>query len=92
MTNNGWKLTTPENINADVKDMEWNDKISSIKVEESGGDNLACFYQENNYNGYKQCLGVGNYPFVADVGINDDDISSLKVPDGLTVSLYEDSN
>mmetsp|Transcript_903 Transcript_903/g.1097 ORF Transcript_903/g.1097 Transcript_903/m.1097 type:complete len:351 (+) Transcript_903:150-1202(+) len=73
----------------------WNDKISSIEVKEHNIDvfPLVHFYEHSNYGGFNQVLaGTGqstkfNMPF-----FKNDSISSLKVPEGITVVLYKDSN
>ncbi len=76
----------------------FNDKTSAILVEE-----VATFYQHANYGGKKLILGIGRYDLTkiggsagtpsygtGDFDINwKDVISSMKVPSGLMVILYE---
>ncbi len=50
------------------------------------------FYQHCSYGGDVKELGVGNYPDVSKAGIRNDDLSSLIVPNGIKVTLYEHSN
>ena len=50
------------------------------------------FYQHCNYGGWIKKLAPGNYPNVTSVGIRNDDMSSIKVPPGVRVILYEHSN
>ncbi|MFB2981081.1 Cys-every-fifth RiPP peptide CefA [Microseira sp. BLCC-F43] len=77
---------------------DFNDKTSAILVEE-----VATFYQDTNYSGKKLILGIGRYDLAliggsagtppygtGDFDINwKDIISSMKVPSGLLVTLYE---
>lgn len=44
-----------------------------------------------NYSGQSLQLGVGDYPWLPDIGFPNDTMSSIKVPAGLTVTLYVDS-
>ena len=57
----------------------------------SGSVTLA---QDCNFAGYNVGLGVGNYTLsqLQARGINNDDISSLRVQSGYTVTLYQDDN
>lgn len=48
-----------------------------------------CFYEHNNYAGWKKCLGPGRYPSTATPGSRDNAISSIKVGDRLKVTIYE---
>ena len=50
------------------------------------------FYQHCNYGGWVKKLAPGNYPNVTSVGIRNDDMSSIKVPPGVRVILYEHGN
>ena len=52
----------------------------------------AKFYEHCGYKGAIWELGVGNYNWVGDVGIPNDSISSVIVPSGLTVVLYQHAN
>ena len=51
----------------------------------------ATIFQHANYAGNSQALGVGKYN-IADLTIGNDKLSSLKVPSGLRVTLYQHSN
>jgi Beta/Gamma crystallin len=66
----------------------WNDKISSIKVESGTWR----FYQDANYGGSYWDLGPGDYPWVEDVGIPNDVISSFKQISNPEVIVYQDIN
>jgi hypothetical protein len=80
---------------------DFNDKTSAILVEE-----VATFYQHTNYSGKKLILDIGRYDLTliggqseppeygtGDFDINwNDIISSMKVPSGLLVTLYEHSD
>ncbi len=82
----------------------WNDRISSIRVSRRGGYNN---YNNNNYNYssddqvvvYRDCnfqsvsKGFGEGNFRADeLGVGNDRMSSLKIPRGWIVTVYEDNN
>ncbi|MFZ2726769.1 MAG: RICIN domain-containing protein, partial [Methylococcaceae bacterium] len=60
-----------------------NDKTSGVMVEK-----IATFYMDANYQGSSVILGVGRYSMAA-IGLPNDNISSLKVPQGLIVTIYE---
>lgn len=48
----------------------------------------AQFFEHCNYQGWSSTLGVGNYD-IGSMGIGNDSISSVRVPAGLRVVLYE---
>lgn len=52
----------------------------------------AVFYEHNNYSGWSVSLEEGRYDYNAMVsaGIKNDELSSVKVPDGYRVILYKD--
>lgn len=62
---------------------DFNDQTSSILVEL-----VASVYQHGDYQGNVQHLGIGSYN-LADLTIGGDQISSVKVPPGMQVVLYE---
>ncbi len=64
-----------------------NDMTSSIVVEEQSPPQ-ATIYSGKNYAGKSQRLGVGRYDDTA-LTIGNDALSSLRVPAGLKVTLYE---
>ncbi|NUM44078.1 MAG: hypothetical protein HUU38_05180, partial [Anaerolineales bacterium] len=49
---------------------------------------FAAIYQHNDYGGNSQALGIGRYN-LKDILIGNDQLSSLRVPDGLRVTLYQ---
>ena len=55
---------------------------------------VPAFFQNCNYSGYGIKLGVGDYNFSAlsARGINNDDISSIRVPNGYKVYAYTNDN
>jgi len=61
-----------------------NDKVDSGLV--------ATFYKHCNYGGWSKSLGIGRYHWVGSYGIQNDDMSSLKIPKGLKVTLYQHSH
>jgi hypothetical protein len=56
--------------------------------------NKVTFYQNCDYGGTKTKLGIGSYTAsqLAALGITDNDISSLYIPAGLKVVLYDNDN
>lgn len=58
------------------------------------GTGVASIYKDCNYGGYVTVLGVGSYNLsqLRDMGVLNDDISSLKVNSGYQVQLYWDDN
>src|SRR5665811_61161 len=48
-------------------------------------------YKHSRYRGDKKELGIGRYN-VGSLGIGNDELSSLKVPTGLKVSLFKDKD
>ncbi|MCY1004695.1 beta/gamma crystallin-related protein [Nannocystis pusilla] len=70
----------------------FNDKTASVKVEkvslpEAAG---ATIFVDVNFAGKSQVLAPGRYE-AAQLGIGDEALSSVKVPKGMTVTLYEHS-
>jgi len=55
---------------------------------------VATFYKDCNYGGYAVALNTGAYTLsqLSALGIQNDDISSLKVNSGYKVTLYRDDN
>ena len=65
----------------------WNDYVSSIRVEDL--PNLAAtIYADCNYSGQSQTLSPGDYD-MARIQLPNDSISSIRVPAGLRVQLFE---
>jgi hypothetical protein len=72
----------------------WNDEVSSLKVKNLNGPAelypLVEFYEDDNYGGFKQSLAATgqndkyDFPF-----FKNDSISSLRIPKGVKVSLYD---
>ena len=64
-------------------------------VNNSFGDkNLVTMYQHNNFQGYSVKLPEGNFT-LSDLerrGMRNDDISSIKIPSGYAITIYEDDN
>jgi hypothetical protein len=79
---------------------DWNDKVSSLIVERdngynggngggySGGDK-ATVYADCGYGGRSYALAPGRYDAYA-LGIGNDQMSSIKVPQGMRVTLFMD--
>jgi hypothetical protein len=88
-------------INQDMSCLDYNlkDKIASLVVEDQGGgyntgsNDPVVIYMDDNYRGQSATLLAGNYSTMAAAGgFSDNAISSLKVPDGYRVVLYEFEN
>lgn len=62
---------------------DFNDLTSAILI-----DLVATVYEHGSYQGRSQALGVGNYPMSA-LTFGNDAISSIKVPPGMQVILFE---
>ncbi len=57
-------------------------------------DDAVTFYGDANYGGWRAILGAGSYNYseMLAAGIPNDKLSSLKVPAGFKVTLYENAN
>lgn len=98
----GWQVTMFENDNFTGAswtfnaDAGWiggdaNDKMSSCRIQTTG----VFFYQDANYLGSSsQVLAKGNYTLsqLQAKGVSNDWASSLRVPPGWTVTLYQHDN
>lgn len=62
-----------------------NEVVDSFTVEDS-----VTICSDSDYKGQSQALLVGNYD-ISELGIGNDSLSSLRVPKGLQVTLYEHS-
>jgi hypothetical protein len=62
---------------------DFNDKTSAVLVEK-----VASFYSDANYGGNVVHLGVGRYD-MSQIQLGNDTLSSLKIPQGLLVTVYE---
>jgi hypothetical protein len=81
-----------------------NDKIGSIIIESRGGggntnfpppdnnDQRVVIYSDENYRGLSASLLPGTYATMEQAGFMDDALSSLSVPPGYRVVLYEFEN
>ncbi|WP_300752578.1 beta/gamma crystallin-related protein [Janthinobacterium sp.] len=97
----GWSVTLYEHagfqgrskrIAADtvMLDDGFNDLASSIVVENTGGAApLAAVFSDGNYSGNRQVLSPGRYDMTALDIVGNDTISSIQVPAGWSVTLYE---
>ncbi len=79
----------------------WNDNVSSIKVERIGGgwgnnnnygDYEVVLFKDADFSGESIAIQPGSYRKIEDAGFPNDALSSIKVPRGYTVILYEDSD
>lgn len=70
--------------------ISWNKQMSSIKIEPA-----VQLFEHCNYGGKRQVLGVGSYTLAvlnANDAIGNDKISSMRIPRGLKVTVYEHDN
>lgn len=100
----GYKLTLFDTDNFTGKSLEltadnacltgtaWNDHVGSLIVETVAP--LAVLYKDADYTGRAIGLPVGSYTLaqLQQRAINDNDITSLSVPEGYTVTVYENDN
>ncbi|MFX1294958.1 MAG: beta/gamma crystallin-related protein [Promethearchaeota archaeon] len=71
---------------------DFNDKTSSIIVEEIGITyNNVVIYKDAGYSGTSQELEIGEYD-TGELTIGDNALSSLRIPEGLQVTLFEEPN
>jgi predicted alpha-1,6-mannanase (GH76 family) len=71
----------------------WNDIVSSIVVAAPASTAAVTVYQDCSYGGYSVNLAAGSYNLSAlqGAGVVDNDISSLQIASGYTVTLYQDN-
>jgi hypothetical protein len=98
----GWQVTMYANDNFTgtswtfSADNSWvgsaaNDQMSSCRIQATG----VIFYQDADYLGSRsQTIGVGNYTLsqLQARGVSNDWVSSLRVPPGRTVIMYQNDN
>ena len=53
---------------------------------------LATIYEHCGYNGSNASPGIGEYPNMSSAGLVNNDVSSLRVPTGLQVTLFNNTN
>jgi Peptidase inhibitor family I36 len=73
----------------------FNDSASSMKIEAAGGSSGVVFYQDSNFGGAAgQPLAKGSYTLsqLQAKGVANDWASSVKIPSGWTVTLYQHDN
>ncbi|RDU24987.1 beta/gamma crystallin-related protein [Anaerosacchariphilus polymeriproducens] len=63
---------------------EFNDVTSSVIIEP-----VVTIYKDSQYRGNSQVLKVGHYAHSNEIGIGNDVLSSIEVPYGMKVTLYE---
>ncbi|HZH75382.1 MAG TPA: RICIN domain-containing protein, partial [Archangium sp.] len=76
---------THKSYTSDTSTLGTFNKLTSAVVVEK----VASFYTEANYLGTAVHLGVGRYD-LSKIGLTNDTLSSIKVPHGLLVTLYQD--
>jgi hypothetical protein len=101
---NGVSYTLTENTNCLSNTL--NNKIASIVIEEKGGTSYnpydpynnqpvyqgVIIYMDANYQGQSATVLPGTYATMTQAGFYNDAISSLRVPQGYRVVLYEHEN
>jgi hypothetical protein len=97
LTGNSYTLTESNNCLSSTM----NNKIASILIESRyGGDNpgtpgttgWVTIYTDTYYGGQSASLLPGNYATMSQAGFPDDALSSLQLPAGYRVILYENPN
>ena len=84
---------------------EWNDQISSVYVtynyNNSGNNNntninnnwgSVILYEDENFGGRSVSLGAGSYAYLPNAGFSENTLSSLQLPRGWKVVLYDQPN
>jgi hypothetical protein len=101
----GWLVTVYENDNfdgasrvfthdVDCVPQDWNDRISSMRISRLVNyysNNPVVVYRDCNYRSESQSFTEGWYRDYQ-LGVGNDKISSLKIPWGWTVTVYQDDN
>ena len=84
------ELTTTTDLYTDG----FNDKTSAIEIIDLNAEEekMVTLYKDDNYHGTSQKLGVGKYHFTDFSKIGNDALSSLEIPKGLKVILYENED
>jgi alpha-L-fucosidase len=88
----GLKVNLPANL---AGNLGYAVKISfSDTIPKLNGGTEVTFYQDYNYGGTAVALGKGNYTMsqLTAAGIPNDWVSSIKVPSGSTVEIYQHDN
>ena len=96
----GWTVTlykhsnfsgTTRTVRGNEPDLgTFNDLTSSIIVSSTASARVI-IYEHSNYRGAAQAMGVGQYN-MSRIAIGNDTLSSLRIPPGWSVTLYEHSN
>jgi hypothetical protein len=70
------------------------DEIAGFRATTNTGTGPIKIFQDCNYGGYSAGLSVGTYTLskLQSMGVKNDDISSIQVPSGYKVTLYNDDN
>jgi hypothetical protein len=79
----------------------WNDKTSSIRIERGNSNNngnnnyndgnLVTLFSDCNYRGTSKSFNEGRYS-MSELGIGDDELSSIRVPSGWIITIYQEPN
>ncbi|WP_423997340.1 beta/gamma crystallin-related protein [Maribacter sp. IgM3_T14_3] len=73
----------------------FNDQTSSIRIYPSvtsSGPMVATLFQNTNYGGSAWKIAVGEFPDITQLGIIDNDASSVQIEIGYTIELYSEKN
>ncbi|MGL5192657.1 MAG: hypothetical protein ACRC8Y_03490 [Chroococcales cyanobacterium] len=73
-----------------IKEVTIDLKFAILKTETENLESKVVIYQDANYQGASQQLSEGEYN-LPNLTIGNDQLSSLKVPNGIKVTLYEHS-
>jgi hypothetical protein len=88
----GKSLTLVKSAGVDLlNQFQFNDVVSSMKVEEINPADLVVTIYSDKFSGRAQQLAPGKY-YARDLTIGDKQLTSVKVPKGMTATLYADWN
>ena len=95
-TGNQMELTSNTDL---YNSTDFNDKTSAIEIIDlssesnfSEEERMVTLFKDDNYHGSSQKLGVGKYAYTSFPMIGDNALSSLYIPEGLKVILYENAD
>ena len=87
------KKTTITSNNANLRTLKWNDKISSLVVENYYSEsNVTTIFEDSHFSGAHTTLGIGEYNNLKKQTWFNDNISSIKIDNGYKVTVYKDAD
>lgn len=83
-----WKIY----ITAGVLALGLNSKLAAQSGDYNDRDALVTVYEHCDFGGASRVIEPGEYRRMADIGFGNDQMSSIRVPNGTQVTIYEDDN